>query len=76
MQNPHRALEAIEQLAADDFAVEMEWLLSSGKRIDRRLKEAARRIGRIYMIAHSEGRCRHKDWEEVKNQVLTEYKDY
>lgn len=74
MQNPHRALEAIERLVGSDFGMDMEWLLVDVKnkkeKIDPRLKQAAEIIGQIYMISHAEGKCLHKDWEQIKYDIL------
>lgn len=71
--NPYKALEAIEVLVGGDFGLDMESILyEKRKKIDPKLKEAARLIGKIYQIAHSEGKCRHEDWERLKYEVLKE----
>lgn len=82
MKNPHKALKAIEYLVGDDFGLDMEWLeyTDNKKEVnivnkERLLLEAAKRIGKIYMIAHSEGDCEHPSWEKVKDEVILAYKD-
>ncbi len=72
MKNPHKALEAIETLVGGDFGMDMEWLLNDTKKVDKRLKQAAEVITKIYMIAHAETlhACSHPDWEDIKFKIL------
>lgn len=73
MKNPHKALEAIERLVGGDFGMDMEWYLIDDriKRKNKRLVEAAKLIGLIYMIAHAEGHCKgHPSWDEKKYEIL------
>ena len=75
MTNPHKALEAIERLVGGDFGLDIEWWLTDKrlKKKDKMKIEMAKMIGMIYMIAHSEGRCRvHKDWENIKYKILAQ----
>lgn len=81
MKNPHKALQAIEYLSGDDFAMDLEWILAfpkSRKESEKRkmFKEAAKRLMQIYTIAHSEGNCYHDNWSKVKDEIITKYKDY
>ena len=71
-QNPHRALEAIERLVGGDFGLDVEWWLTDPKKSkqDKMKVEMAKLITQIYMIAHAEGKCRHKDWELKKYEIL------
>ena len=76
MKHPHRALEAIERLVGSDFGLEMEWHLHDKAVKDRRwlednLKQAARVITDVYLIAHAEGHCTgHPSWEDKKEEIL------
>ncbi len=85
MKNPYRALEAIERLVGSDFGFEMEWFASAGGNdgmdsnysvpaLRKTLKQAARMITDIYLIAHSETEhaCRHEGWEQRKYDILSE----
>ena len=69
MRNQFEALKAIEKLTNDDFASDMDRLISEQKR-NSKLKEATKRIIKIYQIAHAEiSTCRHPDWEEIKYEI-------
>jgi hypothetical protein len=74
MKNCYKALEAIEVLVGGDFGLEMEWLLydQREKDIDPRLKQAAKIITDIYMIAHADTihPCKHQEWENKKYKIL------
>lgn len=72
MKNPIKALKAIELLAGGDFAQDLEWLTyREGRKVDKRILEAAKILGNIYMIAHSEiSTCRHESWEKIKLEVI------
>lgn len=72
MKNPHKALEAIEILVGGDFGLDVEWW-ATDKRIKKKDKmkiQMAKLITEIYKIAHAEGRCEHKDWQQIKYEVL------
>ena len=74
MKDPIKALEVIEILTGDSFGLDMEFIASDigkGNKVSPKLKEAAKRISDIYMIAHAEvSNCRHSDWEKKKYEIL------
>jgi hypothetical protein len=71
MQNPHRALEAIDILTGSDFGLDVEWWMTDGKKGKDKMKlQMAKLITQIYMIAHAEGKCKHEDWSQIKYDIL------
>ncbi len=72
MLNPNKALLAIEYLTSSGFSLDMEMLLYNQKGKNKQLIECAKVITEIYKIAHCEGSCRHKDWEDIKIGIIKE----
>jgi hypothetical protein len=80
MKNIYKTLEAIEVLVSDDFALDMECFAHNignqkFSKLDlyKMLKEAAKRITEIYVVAHAENTkgCNHEDWEQKKYEIIS-----
>ena len=72
MKEPFKALQAIHRLVGGSFGMDMEYLLyKPPKKLDPKLKTAARIITDIYCIAHAEiSRCGHPEWEKIKDEIM------
>jgi len=79
MKNPFDALKAIERLVGSDFGMDMEfYLVDKPKKnkiwLKKNLRQAAKIITDIYVIAHAEGPCGgHPNWENKKYEILKKY---
>jgi hypothetical protein len=79
MKNAFKAIEAIEKLVGGDFGMDMEFYLYDRPKLDKtqlkkRLRQAARLITDIYVIAHAESTCTgHPSWQKKKYEVLASH---
>lgn len=80
-KNAFKAIEAIERLVGGDFGVDMEMYVATKPKLNKtqlkkQLRQAAKIITDIYIIAHSEGACPgHPEWQQKKYDILKQSYD-
>ena len=72
-----RRLNTVRHLVESDTGFEADCVkldLIQGRKVDKKTKEFADLITRIYTLVHPYlSRCKHKDWEDENEKLMSKY---